>query len=111
MNRSIHALLLWFILLMHPNDLCAMKQACVSISDKALMKKIISIAAEENKNETTVNILGRGKLCAHVTKTIDSPPRVIVDIMCAVPSFDTMTIPVKSPHLTSIRVGHHPKKI
>ena len=110
-SRSIHTLLLSFILLMHPNYLCATSHAPVSVSDKALMKKVISIATEENKNGTIVNVLGRGKFSAHITKTIDSPPRIIVDILCAVPSFDSMTIPVKSPYLKSIRIGHHPKKI
>ena len=111
LKRSIASLLLLLVLLIYSNDMDAGESPSVSALNKGLMSRIISIALHESKFRTTVNILGDGKIPDYITKTYDFPPKIVVDIFCAVDSFETTTIAAKSPNLKSIRVGHHPKKI
>ncbi|MBW2001395.1 MAG: tetratricopeptide repeat protein, partial [Deltaproteobacteria bacterium] len=54
---------------------------------------------------------GNGIIPDYTTKTIDFPPRIVVDIFYAADPFKSMTIPAKSPILKSIRVGYHQKRI
>jgi len=75
------------------------------------MKRIISITTEQTKSGTIVNVLGNGIIPDYTTKTIDFPPRIVVDICYAADPLESMTIPVKSPILKSIRVGYHSKRI
>ena len=109
-NSSLFTLLLTFILLLHPCYLSVTERFAIAFSDKGLMNKVISVTTEEDKYGTTIKVLCNGTVPSHETKTYLFPPVILVDIFCAVPSFETMTIPVKSPNLKSIRVGHHPKK-
>lgn len=111
LKRSIVALLLLLVLLIYSNDIDAGESPSVSALNKGPMSRIISIVVNESKFRTTVNILGDGKIPDYITKTYDFPPKIVVDIFCAVDSFETTTIASKSPNLKSITVGHHPKKI
>jgi len=80
-------------------------------SNKVIISRIISIAAHESIFGTTLNVLGNGKIPAYVTKTLDSPPKIAVDILCPAESLETINVAVKSPELEGLRVGHHPQKI
>lgn len=109
--RSILPLILFFILLVLPSYLSATTQPSISVSNKTPMKRIISITTEQTKSVTIVNVLGNGIIPDYKTKSIDFPPRIVVDIFYAADPLESMTIPVKSPILKSIRVGYHSKRI
>lgn len=109
--RSILPLILFFILLVLPSYLSATTQPSISVSNKTPMKRIISITTEQTKTGTIVNVLGNGIIPDYKTKSIDFPPRIVVDIFYAADPLESMTIPVKSPILKSIRVGYHSKRI
>ena len=104
-------LILFFFLLALPSYLSASIQPSISVSNKTPIKKIISITTEQTTSGTIVNVLGNGIIPKYTTKIIDFPPRIVVDIFYTAYPLGSMTIPVKSPLLKSIRVGYHPKTI
>lgn len=106
-SRSILALLFSFILLLLPYYVNATSPP----SDNGLINRIISITTKDSEHGTTVNVLGNGKIADYSTKTLDFPPRIVVDILNAGKSSESMTIPVKSLNLKGIRVGYHLKRI
>ena len=110
-SRCIITLLFSFVLLVLPYYLNANTRPSTTVPNKGLMNGILSITTKDSKYGTTVSVLGNGKISDYSTKTLDFPPRIVVDIPNAVEPFESMTIPVKSPDLKSIRVGYHPKKI
>ena len=110
-RRSILPVILFFILLVLPSYLSATTQPSISVSNKTPMKRIISITTEQTKTGTIVNVLGNGIIPDYTTKSIDFPPRIVVDIFYAADPLESMTIPAKSPILKSIRVGYHQKRI
>jgi len=75
------------------------------------MDRIVSVTATDEKNGTTVHVLGNGQIPDCMTKALESPPRIVVDIFSAAKPFQSMTIPAKSANIKSIRMGHHPKRI
>ena len=108
-NRMVPCLVLSFIfILFYTQDAAT---ALFANSDKDLMKNISLIAVLEGENETSVVVRGDGEIPAHMTQTIEFPPRIIIDIFCETPSFETITRAVSSSILKSIRVGHHPKAV
>ena len=110
-SRSILPLILFFVLLALPSYLSATTKPSISVPNKTPMKRIISITTEQTKSGTIVNVLGNGIIPDYTTKTIDFPPRIVVDICYAADPLESMTIPAKSPILKSIRVGYHQKRI
>ena len=107
----MHSLIPFFILLAMPTYLGASIQPSISDTDKAPIKKIISITTGQTASETIINVTGNGIIPKYTTKIIDFPPRIIVDIFYTANPLGSMTIPVKSPLLKCIRVGYHPKII
>jgi len=75
------------------------------------MTRVISVATEESKSGTTVNVLGNGKIPDYITNTLDFPPRIVFDFSNAADCFKPKTIQVESPHLKRIRLGYHQKRI
>ncbi|MGD2030793.1 MAG: tetratricopeptide repeat protein, partial [Desulfobacterales bacterium] len=65
----------------------------------------------ESKTGTTINILGDGRISEYVTTTLESPPRIVVDIFCDTDLLGTASISAESSSLKIIRIGYHPKKI
>jgi len=110
-SRSILPLIFFFILLVLPSYLSATTQPSISVSNKTPIKRIISITTEQTKSGTIVNVLGNGIIPDYTTKIIDFPPRIVVDIFYTADPLESMTIPVKSPILKSVRVGYHQKRI
>jgi TolA-binding protein len=110
-SRSILPLIFFFILLALSSYLRAATQPSISVSNKIPMKKIISITTEQNKSGTIVNVLANGIIPDYTTKSIDFPPRIVVDIFYAADPLESMTIPAKTSLLKSIRVGYHQKRI
>jgi hypothetical protein len=77
------ALSLSIILLLHPHFLHAATRPSISVSGRRLMSKVVSITTKDNGNETTVHVLGNGRIPDYMAKTLDSPTRIVVDILNA----------------------------
>jgi len=110
-SRSILSIILFFFLLALPSYLSASIQPSISVSNKSPMKRIISITTEQTTSGTIVNVLGDGIIPKYTTKIIDFPSRIVVDIFYTGDPLESITIPIKSTILKSIRVGYHPKII
>ena len=110
-KRSLLALLSAFILLVLPNNMYAVPQPSISVSNKEVISRVVSIATYASTLGTAVNVLGNGRIPAYVTKTQDSPPRITVDIFCVAESLETINVAVESSNLKGLRVGHHLDKI
>jgi len=110
-KKSLLALLPAIILLVLPNNLYAVPQPFISVSNKEVISRVVSIATHASKLGTAVNVLGNGKIPAYVTKTQDSPSRITVDIFCAAEPLETINVAVESLNLKGLRVGHHLQKI
>ena len=100
-----------FILPSGPGYLKAAAPRPASISGSYQISRMISLSFKDEKDGTRVKIAGNDGISEYVTKGIDSPPRILVDIFTVVPTFETVTIPIKSRNLNSMRVGHHSTKI
>ena len=111
LQRSILTLLLPIILVVLPHDMDASPGPFISVSNKEVISRINSLATHESKFGTIVNILGNGKIGKYVTKTIESPPKILVDILCTPESLETTKLALASPNLKGLRVGHHSQKI
>jgi len=111
LNRITSALLFIYILLAAPEYLKA-APAPGSNSQNCRINRTISVSVAEEKNGTRVKVAGNGKTYEYVTKTLVSPPRVLVDIFMVSTPFKTKTvIPSKSRNISSIRLGYHLKSI
>ncbi|MCD6296700.1 MAG: AMIN domain-containing protein [Deltaproteobacteria bacterium] len=110
-NRIIPVLLSIFILPLTPGYLKAAISSPTAVSNSYQINQMISVSLKDDEQGTRVKVTGHDTIFKYATKTLDSPPRILVDIFAAVPTFETMTIPTKSRNLTSIRVGHHSKNI
>ncbi len=108
---SLRALLSTIILLVLPNNMYAVPQPSISVSNKEVISRVVSIATHASTWGTVVNVLGNGKIPAYVTKTQDSPPRITVDIFCVAEPLETINVDVESSNLKGLRVGHHLQKI
>jgi TolA-binding protein len=75
------------------------------------MDKITSIATQNTGDITSLIIQGNGKIPDLTTRTIPSPPRIIVDILHTVTPFKSILKQVSSPELKTLRVGYHPESI
>ncbi len=100
--------MLWMV---WPPNIMASAGPFLSVSDKEVISRINSIATHESRLGTIVNILGNGNIGQYVTKTIASPPKIVVDILCIPESLETTKLALSSPHLKSLRIGHHSQKI
>lgn len=54
-----------------------------------------------------MTVLGDGIIVKYVTKIIDLPPKIVVDIFYSANPSKSMTVPVKSPIVKRVRVGYH----
>ena len=100
--------LLFFVLPYHLN---ATTSPFDSDSNSGLMTGIISVATEESKSGTTVNVLGNGKIPDYITNTLDFPPRIVFDFSNAADCFKPKAISVESSNLKRIRFGYHKERI
>jgi len=110
-TKHIYAFVLSFFFLLPPVEMNAGVQPSNPLSNKAVITRIVSITMHESKSGTTMNILGDGRISEYVTTTLESPPRIIVDIFCNTDLFGTASISAESPSLKTIRIGYHPEKI
>jgi tetratricopeptide (TPR) repeat protein len=110
-SRAIYILVLSLMIVAAPYYLNAAPRSDTSATHEWLMSRIVSVTAKESKHGTIVHILGDGRVPDYITRTINSPPRIVVDIPVAVDSFESTVIPGKTTILKGIRIGHHPGRI
>ena len=110
-TRYIYAVVLSLFFLLKPVDMNAGGQPSNSASSKGLVSRIISIAMHESKSGTTLKVLGDGRISEYISTTLESPPRIVVDIFCTTDLHGTASIDPEISSLKTIRIGYHPKKI
>jgi TolA-binding protein len=110
-NRILPVILFIFTLPAGPDYLKAATPPSASVSKNYQISQMISVNFKDEKNGTHVKVVGNNRISEYVTKTLDSPPRILVDIFTVVPTFETVNISTKSQDLKGMRVGHHPKSI
>ena len=108
---GLSTLILLNFLLVFPSHPLAAQPEAVSNPKAIRLALPVSITTSESEYGTTVDILGDVRVAEYRTATIASPPMIVVDILRQVDSFESATIPLKSPHLKGIRLGYHPEKI
>ena len=109
--RYLSAVILSLFFLLKPVDMNASGYPSNSVSSKGLVSRIISITMHESKSGTTLDVLGDGRISEYISTTLESPPRIVVDIFCTTGLHGTASIESESSSLKSIRLGYHPKKI
>jgi TolA-binding protein len=110
-TRYIYAVVLSLFFLLKPVDISAGIHPSNSASSQGLLSRIISITMHESKSGTTLDVLGDGRISEYISTTLESPPRIVVDIFCTTGLHGTASIDSESSSLKSIRIGYHPKKI
>ena len=110
-TRYICAVVLFLFFLLKPIDMNAGGHPANSASSKGLVSRIISITMNESKSGITLNVLGDGRISEYISTTLESPPRIVVDIFCTTGLHGTASIDPEISRLKSIRIGYHPKKI
>jgi len=110
-TRYIYALVLSLFFLLRPVDMNGGVQPSNPVSNKRVVSRIISITMQESKSGTILNVLGDGRISEYIATTLESPPRIVIDIFCNTDLLGTSSIASESPSLKSIRIGYHPEKI
>ena len=110
-TRDIYVLILSFFFLLRPVEMSAGVQPSNPLSNQAVISRIISITMHESKSGTTINILGDGRISEYVATTLETPPRIVIDIFCNTNLLGTASISAESPSLKKIRIGYYPEKI
>ena len=110
-TRSISALLLFFFIVCHSSKIAASPHPVVKKTYKGAISRIVSIKTHQSNDQTTVAIVGDGNISEYVTKTLKTPPRILVDIHCAARLLEATSIDVDNPDIKSIRIGYHSDKI
>lgn len=109
--RYLYAAILSLFFLLKTVDMNAGIPPSNSASSQGLVSRIISITMHETKSGTTLDVLGDGRISEYISTTLESPPRIVVDISCTTGLHGTASIDSESSSLKSIRIGYHPKKI
>ena len=109
--RYLYATILSLFFLLKTVDMNAGIPPSNSASSQGLVSRIISITMHETKSGTTLDILGDGRISEYISTTLESPPRIVVDISCTTGLHGIAYVDSESSSLKSIRIGYHPKKI
>ncbi len=80
-------------------------------SYKGTISRIVSITTHKSEGRTIVTVLGDGKVSEYTAKSLESPPRIVVDIFCAARLLGGMSKVVENSDIKFIRVGYHSQKI
>ena len=101
-------LIVWAIL-----SFCCSQASVFAMTDPipAAMKRIRFVGVKACAEGTRVIIRGDGRIPTYTTRTMVSPPRIIVDINCRVLPFKSVTRSVSGSILKTVRIGHHSRSI
>lgn len=110
-TRSIPALFVLLFFMACPHHLDASPGPSVPMPYKKHISRIISITTQQSETQTMVNVLGDGKVGEYVIERYNTPPKIVVDIICAARSLKGTVVDLNTAVLKRVRVGYHPKKI
>ena len=72
---------------------------------------IISVPSFKSKTDTRIRVSGFPANNRLELTPLDDPARLLIDMFIAVPNFKTVTLPLNTPGVMALRVGHHPEKV
>ena len=72
---------------------------------------IISVPSIKLKKDTKIRVSGFPANNRLELTPLDDPARLLIDMFIAVPNFKTVTLPLNTPAVMALRVGHHPEKV
>ena len=78
---------------------------------KGTISRIVSITTHKSEGQTTVTVVGDGKVSEYTAKPLEAPPRIVVDIFCAARLLGGTSEVMKNSDIKIIRVGYHSQKI
>ena len=81
------------------------------VSTNRLSGRILNMCLKDDGRQTIIRAWRNSEPLRYETRTLDSPPRIVVDILSRVRSFKTIQVPVMSRNVADIRIGYHPGKI
>jgi TolA-binding protein len=110
-TRSIPVLLLFLFLICNSSKIGASPHPLAKKTYKGAISRIVSIKTNQSNDQTIVTVVGDGNISEYVTKTLKTPPRILVDIRCAARLLEATSIDVDNPDIKSIRIGYHSDKI
>jgi hypothetical protein len=74
-------------------------------------KEIINFLLEEKKDFVTFNIVADGKIENYNSFKLDSPPRLVLDILEIGTRYPQKSVKIKNSFIKEVRIGQHPDKI
>ena len=110
-TRSALVLLTSLFLICHSSKIGASPNPLTKKAFKGAISRIVSVKTQQSKDQTAVTISGDGNISEVITKTLQGPPRIIVDIKCAARLLGATPVNVDDPYIKSIRIGYHFNKI
>ncbi len=72
---------------------------------------ILSVPPVKSKTDTIIRVTGFKNTDHLEIIPLNDPVRLLIDMFISVPGFRTVTLPVNTTDVISLRVGHHPEKI
>ena len=110
-TRSILVLLVSLFLICQSDRVGASPTPSAKTTYRGKISRIVSIKTHRSQNQTTVAIMGDGKVSGYTIKTLKRPPRILVDFKCTSRMLGARSINVDNPDISSIRIGYHFDKI
>ncbi len=74
-------------------------------------KKILNILFDQKKDFIAFNIIADGKLGDYNAFKLDSPPRLVLDILGVDTRYPKNSIKIQNPFIKKVRIGHYPDKL
>ncbi|MCU0595540.1 MAG: tetratricopeptide repeat protein [Desulfobacterota bacterium] len=91
--------------------------ACLAVTGSApspeggILTRVVSVKSKTTDRETVLTVEGNGRIQEYSWETFEDPPRIVVDLLCTNPGFESRTLAVSSPNIERVRIGHHPDRI
>jgi len=98
-------------LMLYPSNVGTSPHPNSKKTDIGTISRIVSIFTHKSERQTAVNILGDGKITEYLITSLETPPRIVIDIFCVSRLLEGGSIAVDTPGLKMVRVGYHTNKI
>ena len=109
--RSISVLFLSLFWVLTFNNAAASPHPSNKKSYKGTISRIVSIQTHKSKGQTIVTVLGDGKISEYTAKSLEAPPRIVIDIFCSARLLGGVSKVVENSDIKIIRIGYHIQKI
>ncbi len=74
-------------------------------------KNILNFSIDQKKDFIALNIIADGKVGDYHAFKMDSPPRLVLDILGVDTRYPKRTIDIQNPFVKKVRIGRHPDKL